>query len=332
MYYQQNLRSQLQQRRIRLYKAVDNIYQNELKYLLTFIQATPYLRGLVQELMVQHPEVDSSSWRAAHFGDRRFVLPDSEGAAAKVCYGLIGEMAESEEADAACRFAWSFTDSSADGAIRYFTEVFVDPFINYLHNKVDEGSNVLYFLEKYKRRTEWFHREELLNRVRSDSRQSEASVDRHLREYLFDQGVDYPFSTPHSPSGRADVVADVGEDQLLVMEVKLFDLERSYDRSYIRQGFRQIHDYAADYGQSVGYLVIFNCSPQTLVFRTSVQNRLWPPRIELDHKTFFLIVIDLVVPEQSASQRGALQPYVIEESYLVVPPEDSDGSQTLTAQ
>ncbi len=119
------------------------------------------------------------------------------------------------------------------------------------HNPT-EPSNVLYLLEKYKRRVEWFHHDELLTRLRADSRQSEDAVEAHLREYLFDQGIDYPFSQPRSPGGRVDVAADIGEERPLILELKLFDLARSYGKRYLRKGFRQIQTYADDYGQSVG--------------------------------------------------------------------------------
>lgn len=52
--------------------------------------------------------------------------------------------------------------------VRAVTEVFVDRFINYLHDRIDEGNNVIYLLEKYKRRTEWFHNKELFDRIQAD--------------------------------------------------------------------------------------------------------------------------------------------------------------------
>lgn len=99
MYYQQNLRVQLQQRRNRLYKAVEETYQNELKFLIEFIKRTSYLNGIVQTLLVRQPDIDWPKWKAEHFHDpRTFHLPDNESATAKVCYGMIVECAESRDA------------------------------------------------------------------------------------------------------------------------------------------------------------------------------------------------------------------------------------------
>jgi hypothetical protein len=318
VYYQQNLRVQLQERRNRLYKAVMETYQNELKYLLDFIKKTPYVRGLVQELTAAEPSINWPDWKAAHFqSSRTFHLPDNEIALAKISYGMLCECAEDKQA------AWNYGLCAAHGQgnnitsyLRAFTEVFAQPFFDYLHARIEEGSNVVYLLEKYKRRTEWFHADELFDRALADTAHSEDILDENLREYLFDQGIEHPFSSPRSPSGKADVVADTGEDKPLVLEVKIFDLARNYDKAYVRKGFRQIYDYCGDYNQTAGYLLIFNCSDLNLTLTTARQGN-WPPRIHVGHRTIFVVVVDLKQPDRPASKRGPLNPYNIEESYLI---------------
>ncbi len=362
MHYHQNLQRRLEARRESLRKGTRTTYPTELKYLLDLIQRTPYLRALVQELDAQHPETTWSDWRWYFFprsGKPRFALPDTEAAAAKVCYGLIQECIEHQDIG---DFTWVAT-SSPKGAFtvdfsgrmptRYtpppepkldlgrFTNLLIDPFLNYLLERIEQGNNILSLLQKYKLRTEWFRRDELLARLQADSKQSEAVANKDLREYLFDQGIDWPFLEPASPSGEADVVAALGETDPLVLEIKLFDLDRGYDRGYVRKGFRQIYEYAVDYGQAIGYLVVYNCTGRQLVFRTQTLPQLGVPRIEFDHRTFFIIVVNLAAQGESASKRGRLQPYVIEESYLVEvatpsdevrdrqeqpPTEDKDGS------
>lgn len=322
MYYQQNLRVQVQQYRNNIYKAVHTTYGSQSKYFLDFLQKTPYLRGLVAEMEAQHPGVQFGEAERNQLRGGQWLIHDTEGEAAKYSYGILCDCAGNDNARMYAQRV--STERNFNAALRDFTEVMIDPFVNYLHRQIDEGSNVLYLLEKYKRRTEWFHRDDLLTRLRADSRQSEDAVEAHLREYLFDQGIDYPFSQPRSPGGRVDVAADIGEDRPLILELKLFDLARGYGIRYLRKGFRQIQTYADDYGQSVGYLVVFNCTPRRIDFRTSATEQLWPPRIVVGHQTFFLIVIDLVMPEGSASKRDARRPYPIEEAYLLAPDVEAD--------
>jgi hypothetical protein len=63
--------------------------------------------------------------------------------------------------------------------------------------------------------------------------------------------------------------------------------------------------------------VVFNCTDQPLHFETSAGGKPWPPRIEFDHRTIFLVVVDLVEDAASASKRPGLRPTVIREVDLV---------------
>jgi len=59
-----------------------------------------------------------------------------------------------------------------------------------------------------------------------------------LRRFLFEQGIDYPFSQPRSASGQSDVVAMVDEDDPLICEVKLYN-GRNSSKRYVAKGVQQ---------------------------------------------------------------------------------------------
>ena len=148
----------------------------------------------------------------------------------------------------------------------------------------------------------------------------EANLDRVLREALFDGGVDFPFSQPASPSGRADVVSLDDSDDPLVLEVKVFDPDRGKDKGHLRQGFHQVLRYASDYQQNVGYLVVFNCFDNQLVLPSDDSAvREFPPRIVYDGKTFFLVAIDLGADRESASREKPSARAVISRTELIGP-------------
>ena len=186
--------------------------------------------------------------------------------------------------------------------LRDFSEAVVDPLVNFLHDRIDDTGNVLYLIERFKLRTEWFDREELYTLYQNRPATGEADLNRKLRRALFEGGVDYPFSEPLSPSGKADVVALLGSDDPLVMEIKVFDPERSKSKAHLRQGFHQVLRYANDHNEDVGYLVIFNCSDKRLVV-TSQDNLQGetPTRINHASRTFFVVVIDVNPNTPSAS-------------------------------
>lgn len=60
-----------------------------------------------------------------------------------------------------------------------------------------------------------------------------------LRKFLFDNGLDYPFSEPSSPSGNVDLIYGLENKTPLTLEIKLFGGKNSYGKSYVKKGFRQ---------------------------------------------------------------------------------------------
>src|SRR5262249_47550525 len=122
-------------------------------------------------------------------------------------------------------------ERNLDALCRTATETVVEPLIEWLQEEIGKSSDVLYLLERYVRRVEWFERARLWQTYEAATRREDV-YDRDLRAFLFDQGIDYPFSQPRSASGEADVVAGTDSDDPLVCEVKLYDGE-SYNKAYI---------------------------------------------------------------------------------------------------
>ena len=318
MSHLRNLRVQLQERRNRLYKCGHRTYDAELQYLLQFLENNSYIQCLVTALDA-NDSVDFESWCNGqnHHGGPQF--PGSEEGRAKVCYNILKQCVYSPNGDVWFQWGRLFSsENKFDPMLRDLTEAVVDPFVNYLHDRIDEAGNVLYLIERFKQKVEWFQRAELYRQYVENTAIGETNLDQALREGLFDGGVDYPFSQPVSPSGRADVVAQLGSDDPLVLEVKVFDPERGKNNSHLRQGFQQILRYAEDYNQSLGYLVIFNCADQQLVFSSEETAELEIPyRFPYSGKTFFIITIDVHPEVPSASKEKPSNRRVIDVRDLV---------------
>ena len=303
MFYLRNVRVQLQERRNRLYKTSYSTHDAELRYLLQFLDDNPYTRSLLAALDAS-ASLDFEEWSVEAESMRELQFPQSEEGRAKACYGIIKRCVGNECSDNALGWAQLFSsESHFDSMLRDFTEVVVDPLVNYLHDQIDDAGNVLYLIERFKLKAEWFRRNELYALYQGGTSIGEARLDRELRANLFEGGIDYPFSQPSSPSGKADVVALLGSDDPLVLEVKVFDPDRSKDKSHLRQGFHQVFRYSNDYNQSLGYLVIFNCSDKQLVIASEQESEaVFPPRITYGGKTFFVIPIDVHPDTVSASK------------------------------
>ena len=303
MFYLRNLRVRLQERRNRLFKAGYIAYDAELRYLLQFLADNPYTRSLLATLDVS-TSVDFEQWATELSNAWPVQFPQSEEGRAKVCYGILKQCANGRNGQVLIKWGSLFSlESAFDPMLRDFTEAIVDPFVNFLHDQIDDEGNVLYLIERFKLKAEWFRREELYLLYEKDTSVGEASLDQELRASLFEGGVDYPFSQPSSPSGEADIVALLGSDDPLVLEVKVFDPDRHKGKSHLRQGFHQVLRYANDYNQSLGYLVIFNCSDKQLVISAEeATGAEFPTRITYGGKTFFTIPIDVHPGTVSASK------------------------------
>ncbi len=199
-------------------------------------------------------------------------------------------------------YGWGkgFTDK-----LRFFAEHYVDPMITYVHDQLDEENSTLYLLEKYKRRTEWFLAGSLLGKYRSVATNFEKVFEDDLRMYLFDQGIEYPFSTPQTSSGRTDIVGLIDTKNPLVLEIKIYDKDKQYRKNRVISGFSQIVKYTNDYNKHVGYLVVFNVDPVEIEIVQNGVKPQFPCRIEFNSKVYYVIFVNLNF-ETSASKTGKL--------------------------
>lgn len=303
MNYQRDLQVRLQERYRRLYKAGDALFKTEAGYLIEFIRATPALRYLVENVERSDSEIDPAKWIDEHVTWQAVSWPPTETGRAKVAWHLLQEWSQADHGAAMFGMTLDHSQNNIDAGTRTSTEAVVEPLIEYLQERIGEASDVLYLLERYVRRLEWFEQERLWAAYQADTAHGEQIYDTDLRKFLFEQGIDYPFSQPKSVSGQSDVVANVETGDPLVCEVKLYD-GASYNKSYLAKGVQQATSYAHDYGKTTAYLVIFNLPAKMLHLPSDGEHNQWPPRIDVGGVTVFLVQLR-ALPQTSASTRGA---------------------------
>lgn len=308
------LRYELQVKKDRLFRVDFRALVDELKLFFDFLEKHPVLHGLLEELRTNMPNFDE--WYKKMTAGRRIFWPSTEEERVRLCLAFLEHCINSGVEDEPIHIAMNtgYHGRSVPDAALFFLEQFFMPFYEYLDQHIEEYSSVLYLIEKFKLRTQWFERKRLYDWYNEDVSKGEAILDGLLRQFLFDNGIEYPFSTPASSSGRADIVASLHTPDPVIVEVKVFDgVNRG--RSHLRQGFRQVHDYMTDYNKNVGYLVIFNICNKDLQFRLTNPDK--PPRVHLNNKTIFLIVVDIYHDLHPASERPQLELYEIKEDELV---------------
>ena len=182
------------------------------------------------------------------------------------------------------------------------TELFVIPIFHYLIDCLKLSSTMLYLMLRYKRLAEWFEATNLRELYFTNEKDGEGILDENLRRFLFESGIDYPFSQPASPQGKVDIVANLETDDPLVLEIKIWDSNKNYKENRLRDGLRQVIDYATKYGKDKGYLVVFNLDEIPLSFSSQNNKGEWPSCIECGGRTYYFIDVHIAQKSKPISQ------------------------------
>ena len=207
----QNLRPKLRERFSRL-RGLDGVsYADECRYLLNFIQSNSYCNGLLAELEVS-TSIDVLAWINARDKNPNLAFPETEEERARICYRLLRIGVEAQKPlDQYWQCGrWFGRRTTSDQLLRQCTEGILKPLIDFLCDSIDDEENLFHLIERFKWKCEWFRREELFAKYRNNPRTGESDLTDELRASLFDAGIDFPFSEPESPSGKADTVAYPG--------------------------------------------------------------------------------------------------------------------------
>jgi hypothetical protein len=227
------------------------------------------------------------------------IWPAGEESYAKR-WAAISEVVDAEPSAGLPKIKNSGLGDLLEESLPRFTRLFVVPFCNYLVHQLESSSTMLSILLRYKRWAEWFEAGWLRDIY---SARGEAGLDQDLRRFLFESGIDYPFSQPDSPGGRVDIIAGLETDDPLVLEVKIWDSDKGYKENRCRDGLRQAMDYATKYGKDKGYVVVFNLDTKPLVFVSPNNTDEWPPRIEHGNRTYYFIDVDVAEQSKPVSKR-----------------------------
>ncbi len=269
-------------------KARPNDYERQLSYLKDWIDRHPEIQSILARLERSEPSLDPEIWLDDQPGRGSYSLPGTEEGLAKVAWHVV-KIAAADDLTRDQLMVFSRA-SSFEEMFDALTGILVEPLFDYIDEQLSSASDMLYLLGRYRHQVMWFDHDALYEAFEEDTKHGEAVYDRHLRRFLFESGIDFPFSEPSGPSGKADVVADLDTDDPLTCEVKLFDgTGRSV--GYLAQGVTQARKYAEDYGQSTAFLVIINLTEESLNLPSDGDPDSWPPRLHVGDVTVFLIVV-----------------------------------------
>jgi len=337
MRYQQDLQVSLRERLRRLMVVGCEDASHEVRLVTGWIDQQPALRAVLAEAERAeaglHPDALVSALQGGGSGlGRQFRWP-SQTESGRTCliWHLMRRIAadDSDGTDSpriVINYAHAVTDhSNMNDMWRAFAERILRPLFDYLGERIGAESSVLYVLERYVRRVEWFDRDDLYARAMEDTRKVEEVYDTDLRRFLFSEGINMPFSQAKSASGLSDVLTDLDTDDPLVCEVKIFDGDNRSKR-HLASGVNQAIHYASDYAKQVAYLLIINLSGRSLSLPSEDDPKIWPPRITVAGIRVYLIGVRALPPTASASKLGKPAPVGITYDDLVDPDAPDEES------
>lgn len=298
MYYNHNLQVRIKTHLDRLY--ISSYWQFPTNYHIFFsdFKRINIVTYLLEEAAQRHSFIEAQLTIAKE------NYPNGDFSMADIRFGSDSDRAAflhrlnlwwiEQNADVA-ELALQYSGSSGDypDQQQSFIYEYIQPIIHFLLDSISQSSSVLYLLEKYKFRSENFLGKELLSKYRSLQKHYEQFLEDDLRLYLFDNGIDNPFSTPKSVSGRADIVGLLDTSDPLIIEIKIFDSEKQYRQKRITDGFEQVVRYCNDFNKTTGYLVVFVFDNVEFEISETPSDKTWPQRVEKGAKLIYLVFINL---------------------------------------
>jgi hypothetical protein len=309
----QDLRYKLQKRINRLRTVGQDGLGNELIRFFEFFDSNTRLRSCAAELRAKYPHVDEEL-DASRQRDQQ-IEGTTEGENAAIGLAVLRKSAVPYNGSMLFTQYIQYTGSIAE-MLERFRDAYIEPFYEYIDEHIEDRNVVLAELIRFKHLAEWFRRNSLWQRWKSDSRSGERSLAFAVYEFLYEQGIDFHVE-PASASGAADMIAAQNSANPLVADIKIFDPDSGRGASYIRRGIMQVHRYLNDYTQPIGYLIVFKGTEKQLDINASMSPGDEVPYFAVGEKTVFLIQVDIFPHELPASKRAIPERETISESEIL---------------
>lgn len=316
-----DLRVKIRNRHSRISSSGHQEFLGLSKQFFHFVEGNVILSSIINELVARNPKA-LEEVRTAPINTQVYGATAEE--AATIAYAKWHAYANQDKQAEFYNHA-SVSGGFNAGLDRY-RDWYVDPLFDYLDEILEDGNIVLATLIRYKKKIEWYRRDKLFRLFSNNQARGESVLAKNMYEYLFDQGIEFHVE-PQSASGWPDVVSLENSDHPFIGDIKIFD-GSARNSTYLRKGLYQVYHYCLDYNESLGYLIAFNVSDKQLGFE--MQSSESVPRFEYNHKTIFIIVIDIHEHEETASKRPIPETVTIsaEEMVRFINEEESKAPHT----
>ena len=316
-----NLREKLSTRRAVIASSSYKDLLTQSWQFFAFLDSNPVLKSMTAELLARNQQsIREATTTAPH---KRVAGETTEKAAA---IGLVKWRAFANQDDPRSFYVSSEMANGIEQAAEFFKEWYVNPVFLYFEETLGDFDVILALLIRYKHKVEWYRRKDVLDLYAGKTATGEDNVKQHMFEYLFDQGLQF-HKEPSSASGQPDAVILDDSGRPLITEAKIFT---GQNKPSIKDGFYQAYWYCVDYSESLGYLIVFNVSDRQLEIKIESDTE-GIPRWTYNHKTIFVVQIDVHPHEETASGRGISDTVTITEDELRHEVEELGKARTVVS-
>lgn len=319
-----NLRIKLRKRMKNL-DSLDGIYLHDgLIQFWEFLHDSPVFSGILSDLARRFPGKQDVVGNMMLHVNKHLTLGrysrdafDKEPGNSAIGYFVLKACVESADHNPEQQIGEFYDRRSAGLWLEHFKRLFLRPVCEYVDEHLEDQRAILFILNRYKFKCEWFQRTQLFGLWEADTTIGEKRLAIHMYEYLHDQGLDFQIEpSAMSVRGKPDMVSAQKPDDPLVADAKIFNPEKGKGPAYIASGFNQVYRYTVSYNEPFGYLIIFNTSGTDLKFALSAQTQSTQFVVH-NNKTIFLVTIDISQLETPASKAGPLSSIEITEADLI---------------
>lgn len=174
-------------------------------------------------------------------------------------------------------------------------ELYISPIINHVNDSLDESSTILYLLEKYKKKTEWFTAKELQAKYNEIDDGFETLFEDDLRHFLFEQDINLPFNTATSALENVKPRGEIEPIEPIVAQIVICDKSKNYEREALKTGFSEIVKYADEFDKNYGFLVVFNMNSFDISSNQEQNGFVIKPIVEYKEKTYYFVVVNISI-------------------------------------
>ena len=264
----------------RRYKAIaaarSHNIDNEMRYAADWICKQPALMGLFQEARRTEEPPPLDKWITECSKKHGVVWRTSteEGRAA-LAWDFLSTAGPGQAKSLAMHIFMRSGETHIDAKVNNLaTEVFT-PLFEWLLERVQRTSSVIHTLRRYVHRVETYDRDALHALYLERTATGEELYNDDLQKRLFDDGDYITYAKVRSASGEPDLIGDLDSWDPIILDGKLYKAGKT---KYVANGVRQVYEYAADYGQHTGYLVVFNLTDRARTASTCPRRRWSTPR------------------------------------------------------